>query len=141
MAIRISKYTSGLGITLREAFIEVTEIFYYPRRGQANFAADIFAEEFADTPLERNVITGYLDVGKTDEGTSLLERIEEAIQTKIDNIVGKTQEECDEHNQTATCWEDVWEMSYARFISDESSEEEEDEDEYIEAARILLEGE
>lgn len=140
MAIEIKNYRSDLGIVLKSAVLSVTEIYYYPKDRRVNFVADIFANEDSITPVEKNPVTGFLYLEPDTDTTDLEDLIETAIRTKIENVTGKTEAECVEHNEFATNWVDFWEISYQRFISDES-EEDEDVDEYLEAARILLEGE
>lgn len=135
MAIEINNYESKQGITIKHASLSVTSLVYYPKFKRVEFLAGVFAKEESTSPIEENVISGYLDV---EDSSNLEELIEEAIQTKIDNIVGKSGEECDEHNTQATSWIDLWEPWYAKFISSDSSEEDDDTDDYVEAARILL---
>jgi len=138
MSIYIKNYQSRTGMTLKNAYLAVSQLTYYPKTKLLTFLADIYAEDRINViPAEHNVISGNLTV--EDEDVNLVQLIEDAILDKIDAVKGKTQQECDEHNMEATSWSDIWELDYLRYTSDESSED--DEDEYIEAARILLEGE
>lgn len=138
MSIYIKNYQSRTGMTLKNAYLAVSQLTYYPKSKLLTFLADIYTEDKINViPAEHNVISGKLTVD--DEDVNLIQLIEEAINNKIEVVKGKTQQECDEHNMEVTSWSDLWELDYLRYTSDESSED--DEDEYIEAARILLEGE
>ena len=140
MSIHIKNYQSRTGMTLKNAYLAVSQLTYYPRSKMLTFLADIYAEDKVNiTPAEMNVISGQFTID--DEDVNLVQLIEDAIDDKIEAVKGKTQQECDDHNATVTNWSDLWELDYLRYASDESSEDEEDDEEYIEAARILLEGE
>ena len=140
MSIHIKNYQSRTGVTLKHAYLVVSQLTYYPRSKMLTFLADIYAEDKVNVlPTEKNVISGQFTID--DEDINLVQLIEDAIDNKIEVVKGKTQQECDDHNANATSWLDLWELDYLRYASDESSEVEEDDEEYIEAARILLEGE
>lgn len=139
MSIHIKNYQSRTGMTLKNAYLAVSQLTYYPKSKLLTFLADIYAEDKVNvTPAEMNVISGQFTID--DEDVNLVQLIEDAIDNKIEAVKGKTQQECDDHNVAVTSWLDLWELDYLRYASDESSEEDDDE-EYIEAARILLEGE
>ena len=61
----------------------------------------------------------------------------------MDDVKDKTLEECEQHNREVITsgkpytWLDFWEYEYKSFISVESSEDD-DEDDYILAGKILL---
>jgi len=142
MSIHIKNYQSRTGMTLKNAYLSVSQLTYYPRTKMLTFLADIYAEDRATVaPAEMNVISGQFTINDEDEDVDSVQLIEDAIEDKIEAVKGKTQQECDDHNATATSWLDLWELDYLRYASDESSEDEDDDEEYIEAARILLEGE
>ena len=135
MAIEIKNYVSPLGLVVKDAYLTITELYCLPKSHTLNFSADIFSGPTAQLPIERNAATGNLVV---DDTLNLEQVAEDAIQFKIDSVVGKTQQECDEHNKSVTDWINVWDLAYLRFISDDTPTEDEN---YIQAAKIMLEGE
>ena len=132
MAIEIKNYHSQLGLVVKNASLEIVEIILNPKLSRLQFVANVFADS-SDYPFEAPAVVGELAYGDV---TNLEELIEDSILTKIENVKGKTQQECDEHNKNVTEWIDIWDLSYLRFISSESPD-----DDLIEAAKIMLEGE
>ena len=132
MAIKINNYESWYGVVLKEVTLRVTEITLYPLDEKMAFSASIFLGD-TDRIIESGVIYGELNWNA--EMTNLEDIIYDAIEEKIDNVIDKTDEECDEHNMNVNKWIDVWDKTYLKFVSGEGSDDDED---YIEAARILL---
>lgn len=143
MSIKIRNYKSKAGLNLRNAYLSISQLTYIPKTRQLTFLVDVYADDTSDTPIEVNVISGNFYVDESSDAELDLEScIYSAIFHKIDVVQDKTQEECEQHNMSVNNWLDLWEYDYLRFDINESSEDEdEDIDEYLEAARILLEGE
>lgn len=143
MAIKLKDYRLQSGIKLKTAYLGVNQLSYLPRIREVTFSVCVYADEITANAIE-NIISGHFYLDETSEGVPDLEKlIEESILYKINVVKDKTEEECNAHNINVTSWLDLWEYSYKQFNVADSSEDEEDEDvdEYLEAARILLEGE
>ncbi|MBQ6628002.1 MAG: hypothetical protein IJH65_04220 [Methanobrevibacter sp.] len=140
MAIKIDNYKLSSGVTLREAYILVTGVNFSTKEGMLAFWANVYTNDditSADnTILEQGTIHGNISgFDYTDQ--NLIEEAEGLIEDKIDAVRGKTQEECDEHNmnlEPGATWLDIWDYKYTKYISGEPSED----DDYIEAGKILL---
>lgn len=138
MSIIIKNYHSVLGVTVKSACLVVTDVMYSVHDKKLSFHASVFTDEesylLGGVPLERDAISGEVVLDEYID-QNLIDVAKEAIETKINLVKGKTPEECEGHMDT-DIWIDIWEYSYNRFVSDESDTE--DDDEYVEAAKILL---
>lgn len=143
MSIKIRNYKSNSGLTLKNAYLSISQLTYIPKTRQLTFLVDIYADDTSSIPIEVNVISGSFSVEESSEVEyfDLESCIYSGILHKIEAVQDKTQEECEQHNMSVNNWLDLWEIGYQKFNVNESSEDEEDVDEYLEAARILLEGE
>lgn len=147
MSIKIRNYKSNSGLTLKKAYLSVSQLTYIPKTSQLTFLVDVYADDTSSIPIEANVISGNFYVNEVEESSEfdyfdLESCIYSGILHKIEAVQDKTQEECEQHNISVNNWLDLWEIEYQKFdISESSEDDEEDIDEYLEAARILLEGE
>lgn len=130
MAIEIKNYVSNSGVLVKNARLVVTELKYHPTTQILDFMVDLFSDQSA-TPIQSNIVNGNLVIV---DATNLEKVVEDAIQFKIDSVVGKTEEECIEHNKSVSSWIDYWDINYLKFISNDTTED----DEYITAAKIML---
>ena len=140
MSIKVENYKLSPEITLDEVYIIVTGVNYTTKDGMLSFWANVYTEDDINSPtntiVEQGTIHGnVLGFEYTDQ--NLIEEAEDLIEEKIEEVRGKTQEECDEHNLGLTSnspWLDIWEYRYTKYISGEPSED----SDYIEAGKILL---
>ena len=142
MSIKLNNYQLSSGIRIKNSYLSVNKISYWPKSRYLEFLVNLYADNETDYSLETNIISGSFHVDDTSEGLPDLEKfIEDCIIYKIQSVQGKTEEECIEHNVDITDWREIWDYNYTKFNINESSEDEETDEDYIEAARILLEGE
>ena len=143
MTINIVNYSSKMGVLLKKACLSTSQLVYTPRERRVSFSADVYVDENSSVPAEANVISGsfVIDPTEIEEPIDFERLIEQVILNKIEAVRDKTPQECTDHNSTCESWLDLWDISYQRFILDDGSTEADTDEDYIMAAKILLEGE
>lgn len=126
MALFLPEFNSNIGLVLPEAYLAPAFINYNTRDKVLTFDLAVWVNKTAflsdSDPIETNLGFGTLPLDY-DGSQNILSIIDNSILIKIQDVLGKTQADCDAHNAEMVLtadsleWLAYWDIRYQRFAN------------------------